>query len=74
LAPDVRAAANLPYDFRTDRTVYTRFGDWFAWLCVAVSVMLFLWTLVKRTGAGENIAIPVVEPPVVVLEPPMATA
>jgi apolipoprotein N-acyltransferase len=74
LPPDVRAAANLPYDFRTDKTIYTRFGDWFAWLCVAISAMLFLWTLVKLDGAGETIAIPVVESPVVVLEPPLATA
>jgi len=74
LPPDVRAAANLPYDFRTDKTIYTRYGDWFPWLCVAISIILFLWTLVKQGGAGENIAIPVVETPVVVLEPPMATA
>jgi apolipoprotein N-acyltransferase len=40
LPPDVRAAADLPYDFRTDETLYTRFGDWFAWLCVLVSVIL----------------------------------
>ncbi len=74
LPPDVRAAANLPYDFRSDKTIYTRYGDWFAWLCVAISVMLFLWTLVSKGGAGENISIPIVETPVVVLEPPMATA
>ncbi len=42
LPPDVRAAANLPYDFRMDETIYTRFGDWFAWLCVVVSVMLLV--------------------------------
>ncbi len=40
IPPDVRAAADLPYDFRTDQTIYTRFGDWFAWLCVLVSVIL----------------------------------
>ena len=40
LPPDVRAAADLPYDFRTDETIYTSFGDWFAWLCVLVSVIL----------------------------------
>jgi apolipoprotein N-acyltransferase len=40
LPPDVRAAADLPYDFRTDQTIYTRYGDWFAWLCVTVSVIL----------------------------------
>jgi len=39
LAPDVRAALEAPYDFRTDRTLYTRFGDWFAWLCVAVAAV-----------------------------------
>jgi apolipoprotein N-acyltransferase len=74
LPPDVRAAANLPYDFRTDKTLYTRFGDWFAWLCVLVSVILLLWTFATSGGAGENIAIPVMETPVVVLEPPLATA
>lgn len=40
LPPDVRAAADLPYDFRTDETIYTRFGNWFAWLCVIVSAIL----------------------------------
>jgi apolipoprotein N-acyltransferase len=48
LPPDVRAAADLPYDFRTDRTIYTRFGDWFAWLCVIVSVILLASTFWKR--------------------------
>jgi len=47
LPPDVRAAADLPYDFRTDETLYTRFGDWFAWLCVLVSVILVATTFRK---------------------------
>jgi len=46
---DVRGAVDLPYDFRTDRTIYTRFGDWFAWLCVAVSVILLATTFRKKT-------------------------
>jgi len=37
---DERDSADLPYDFRTDKTIYTRFGDWFAWMCVLVSVIL----------------------------------
>jgi apolipoprotein N-acyltransferase len=45
LPPDVRTAADLPYDFRTDETIYTRFGDWFAWLCVIVSAILLLISL-----------------------------
>jgi apolipoprotein N-acyltransferase len=47
LPKDVRAAADLPYDFRTDRTIYTRFGDWFAWLCLLVSAILLASTLRK---------------------------
>jgi apolipoprotein N-acyltransferase len=47
LPPDIRAAADLPYDFRTDETIYTRFGDWFAWLCVLVSVILVASTFRK---------------------------
>ncbi len=37
---DERNSADLPYDFRTDKTFYTRFGDWFAWMCVLVSAIL----------------------------------
>jgi len=48
IRPDVRAAVDLPYDFRTDETIYTRIGDWFAWLCVAVSVILLASTFWKR--------------------------
>jgi apolipoprotein N-acyltransferase len=44
---DIRAAADAPYDFRTDKTIYTRFGDWFAWMCVAISAILVLLTFRK---------------------------
>jgi apolipoprotein N-acyltransferase len=47
LPPDIRAAVDLPYDFRTDETLYTRFGDWFAWLCVLISVILVATTFRK---------------------------
>ena len=45
--PDVRAAADLPYDFRIDETFYSRHGDWFAWMCVVVSATILLvnWKL-----------------------------
>ncbi|PYT90659.1 MAG: apolipoprotein N-acyltransferase [Acidobacteria bacterium] len=51
LPPDVRAAADLPYDLRTDETIYTRFGDWFAWMCVIVSVILLMTSL--KSGSKE---------------------
>jgi len=44
---DVRDSADLPYDFRSDSTLYTRFNDWFAWMCVAISAILVLLTLRK---------------------------
>jgi apolipoprotein N-acyltransferase len=44
---DVRDSADLAYDFRADRTIYTRFNDWFAWMCVAVSAILVLVTFRK---------------------------
>lgn len=47
---DVRGAADLPYDFRADRTLYTRLGDWFAWLCMIVSVILVGQAFRKQTA------------------------
>jgi len=48
---DVRGAADLPYDFRTDLTLYARFGDWFAWLCVIISVILVGQTFLKKQNS-----------------------
>ncbi|MGA2428463.1 MAG: apolipoprotein N-acyltransferase [Candidatus Acidiferrum sp.] len=63
LPTDVRASADLPYDFRTDETLYTRFGDWFAWLCVIISAILLASTFRKGNTANEEIPIPVgIEP------------
>jgi apolipoprotein N-acyltransferase len=48
LPPDVRAAVDLPYDFRTDETIYTHFGDWFAWMCVIISAILLMISWKQR--------------------------
>jgi apolipoprotein N-acyltransferase len=40
LPTDVRGELDAPYDFRSDLTPYARFGDWFAWLCVLISLAL----------------------------------
>jgi apolipoprotein N-acyltransferase len=63
LPPDVRAAIDLPYDFRTDETIYTRFGDWFAWLCVVVSVILLALAFWKGSTAREELLMPVEDIP-----------
>jgi apolipoprotein N-acyltransferase len=57
---DARDSADLPYDFRTDQTLYARFNDGFAWMCVVVSVILILSTFRKVNGtrprAGRSTA------------------
>ena len=42
LAPDVRGVLDAPYAFRNDTTLYTRWGDWVAWLSAGVTLALLL--------------------------------
>jgi apolipoprotein N-acyltransferase len=49
LATDRRDQLDAPYDFRTDVTLYVRFGDWFAWLCLVVSLGLAGVAVVRRS-------------------------
>jgi apolipoprotein N-acyltransferase len=42
LAPDIRGVLRAPFSFRSDQTLYSRWGDWLAWLCVIAAV----WFLV----------------------------
>jgi apolipoprotein N-acyltransferase len=52
LAPDIRGELEAPYDFRNDLTVYSRFGDWWAWLCVLASIVL-LGLALARPEVGK---------------------
>src|SRR5277367_4363307 len=52
LAPDIRGELEAPYDFRNDLTVYSRFGDWWAWLCVLASIVL-LGLVLARPEMGK---------------------
>jgi apolipoprotein N-acyltransferase len=38
LAADIRGQLDAPYDFRTDRTLYSICGDWIAWLALLASI------------------------------------
>jgi apolipoprotein N-acyltransferase len=42
LDPDIRGALDAPYAFRSDRTLYARWGDWLAWLCAALGAALMI--------------------------------
>lgn len=37
LPPYVETSGRLPFSFVTGTTPYTRYGDWFAWICVGIS-------------------------------------
>ena len=50
LPTDVRGQLDAPYDFRSGLTVYARFGDWFAWLCVLASVVFLVLAIAMRKG------------------------
>jgi apolipoprotein N-acyltransferase len=54
LAPDVRAALDAPYDFRADATLYTRWGDWIAWLSLAAAVVLLGAVLGRGANHGKE--------------------
>ncbi len=48
LQPDVRGALAAPYSFRGDLTPYTRWGDWFAYVCVAAALTVLMGTELQR--------------------------
>lgn len=54
LATDVRDQLDAPYDFRTDISLYVRFGDWLAWVCFLSSVVLLALTFSSRQLASHE--------------------
>ena len=42
LEPATRGVLDAPYAFRSDTTLYTRWGDWVAWLSAGVTIALLL--------------------------------
>ena len=52
----VRAAFAFPFGFEpaSEQTFYTRYGDWFAWLCALVTLAAVLWSLFKRKGRAQD--------------------
>jgi apolipoprotein N-acyltransferase len=42
MQPNIRGELDAPYAFRSDMTLYTRWGDWLPWLCVLFSLVLLL--------------------------------
>lgn len=42
VAPGHRGVLDAPFNFRADRTLYSRWGDWWAWVSVAAAAAGFL--------------------------------
>jgi apolipoprotein N-acyltransferase len=49
MATDVRGELDAPYAFRTERTLYTSWGDWIVWLCAAMVVALVAASMISAT-------------------------
>jgi apolipoprotein N-acyltransferase len=47
-----RTQLDAPYGFRSNVTPFTRFGEWLAWLCVIMAVVLFVLGITRRQPAG----------------------
>jgi len=54
LGTDVRGTLSAPFSFRSDSTLYARFGDWVAWLSLAAGLLLFVWPRPLRSGQRRN--------------------
>ena len=54
LQTDIRGQLDAPYDFRSDKTLYVRWGDWIAWLCLFASIGLMVRAgMMKRIDREE---------------------
>jgi apolipoprotein N-acyltransferase len=48
-APEhVRTAVRLPFDYISETTFYTQYGDWFAWICLAASLALVVHSWIPQ--------------------------
>src|SRR5215472_4294165 len=53
LPENIRGELDAPYAFRSDLTLYARWGDWIAWLCVLGALVLVL-SVARDTRARKN--------------------
>lgn len=54
LAPDIRGELDAPYGFRSNLTLYTRWGDWLAWLCALAALVLLLFGARDAFARGKR--------------------
>jgi len=47
MVPFTQTAALMPFDYESVETLYTRYGDWFAWMCLASSLLLCVYGIMS---------------------------
>jgi apolipoprotein N-acyltransferase len=52
MQPNIRGELDAPYAFRSDMTMFTRWGDWLPWLCVLIALVL-MFMAVRGTRARK---------------------
>jgi apolipoprotein N-acyltransferase len=50
---DTRAVLAAAFDYRSDLTPYVRWGDWVAWLCVALSAACLFFRMRKQSRRAD---------------------
>jgi apolipoprotein N-acyltransferase len=53
MPPFVQTSALMPFDYTTEETPYTRYGDWFAWSCLGAGLALAALGI-KSAGSPEH--------------------
>jgi apolipoprotein N-acyltransferase len=53
MATDVRGELDAPYDFRSDRTLYSLWGDWIAWLSLIASILILARSITMKRALSE---------------------
>lgn len=52
MAPDIRGELDAPYGFRSDMSLYARWGDWLPGICSGISAILLIWAGFRREPVG----------------------
>jgi apolipoprotein N-acyltransferase len=53
MATDVRGELDAPYDFRSDRTLYSLWGDWIAWLSLIASILILARAITMKRALSK---------------------
>jgi apolipoprotein N-acyltransferase len=50
----IRTSVQVPFGYENDLTVYSRYGDWFAWLCALLTSLLLLLGAIRKRFTAQT--------------------